>query len=523
MKHLRVILVKPGKYAVDGAVERFEKGFMPNASLYHIDSLTPRDLNGGRIEVYSVDEYVRDDLGYLDLLRRDDDRQTLLALVGVQSHQFHRALDLAAFARSRGVEHCIIGGPHAMTCDTSEMHGSGVSFALGEAEVVWLEILDDAMNGQLKDVYSPGMRWQKRLDGAVVTPPPAQELDRYVLPMLGLYPVRGCPYRCNYCSVVKIAGHPVRGTAIATTMESLRRARDGGVRYIAFVSDNFNKYPQVGELLEAMIDADLGLRFFCQCDTHVVNQPELFELLSRAGCFEIFMGVESFNRATLKAASKFHNYPEKYQRLAALCRDNGIRAHFSNIIGFPEDTEQSVFESLEILKGLNPPVASFYVLTPIPGTEQYDDFLSRGLITETNLDRFDTTCSVWEHPTLSGKQLEDLLYHCYVDYYRHLMQQRDRHDEFPEFTVFCRYIASQRIHPMAGGAGRLVLDHAGEYRDLRRRMYGFDYATLPRSLGLSSEDEAFNRGSDWRRTADPTSARAGQSSAAEGMAGSERR
>lgn len=499
MNKLRVVLVKPSKYAIDGAVERFGHGFMPNASLYHIASLTPREIDGVAVEVHTVDEYVRSDLAYLDQLRADPSSPTLLALVGVQSHQFHRALDLAALARSRGVEHCVIGGPHAMTCDTREMQGNGISIAMGEAEVVWMNILHDAIGGRLDDVYSPGIRWQKQLEGAVVEPPSAGELDRYVLPMLGLYPVRGCPYRCNYCSVVKIAGHPVRSAAIETTMESLRRARDGGVRYIAFVSDNFNKYPQVTELLEAMIDADLGLRFFCQCDTHVVNQEPLFDLLRRAGCFEMFIGVESFNRETLKAASKFHNYPKKYAKLAALCRDNGIRAHFSNIIGFAEDTEESILDGLEILKGLNPPVASFYVLTPIPGTEQYDDFMARGLVRERNLDRFDTTCSVWRHPTLPGPELERLLYHCYVDYYRHLMGQRNRMDEFPEFTVFCRYIASQGIHPMAGGTGRLVLDRVEDYLPLRRATYGFEHAALPTSLSLSAADQAFNADSDWRR------------------------
>ena len=501
MKYLRVVLVKPSKYAKGGAVERFVKGFMPNASLYHIASLTPGEISGVRLDVHTVDEYVRTDLGYLELLNADPHCVTLLALVGVQSHQFHRALDLAAYARAHGVEGCVIGGPHVMTCDTRAMHGRGISFALGEAEVVWREILEDAIAGALKPLYSPGIRWQKRLEAAVVTPPPPQELDRYVLPMLGLYPVRGCPYRCNYCSVVKIAGHPVRSTAIDVTLQSLKRAREHGVRYIAFVSDNFNKYPQVNDLLEAMIGADLGLRFFCQCDTHIVNQPELFDLLRRANCFEIFTGIESFNRDTLKAASKFHNHPGKYETLAELCRSNGIRAHFSNIIGFPQDTRESILEGFETLKQLNPDVASFYVLTPIPGTEQYDDFKVNGLITEHNLDRFDTTCSVWRHPTLSGAELEELLYHCYVDYYRHIMRQHDRHDEFPEFAAFCRYIASQHVHPMAGGTRRIQLDHAHDYKTLRRDLYSFDYAPLPDSLALSVEDETFNRSSDWHRTA----------------------
>ncbi len=466
---------------------------MPNASLYHIAGLTPSTIAGRDIELHTIDEYVHGDLDYLKLLHTTAACDTLVAMVGVQSHQFHRALDLAAYAIEHGITRCIIGGPHPMTCDTSPAQNQGVSFALAEAEVIWRDVLEDAVRGELQPVYRPQMRWKEELKGGVVSPPSADDLDRYVQPMFGLYPIRGCPYRCNYCSVVKIAGHQVRGQDIDTTLKSMRRAREGGVRYIAFVSDNFNKYPRVRELLEAMIDANLGLRFFCQCDTHVVNQPELFELLRKANCFEMFIGIESFSRKTLKAVNKFHNHPEKYKQLLNLCRDNGIRAHFSNIIGFPEDNEQSILDGLETLKKLNPPVASFYILTPIPGTEQYDDFLERGLITQSNLDRFDATCPVWRHPELSGQQLEDLLYHCYVDYYRHLMLQKNRHDEFPEFTVFCRYAASQRIHPMAGGAGRLQLDNVDDYLHLRRKVYGFSQAPLPQSLQLSSQEALYNQ------------------------------
>ena len=144
------MLVKPSKYGVDGAVERFKKGFMPNATLYHLASLTPQRIGDTAVRVHTIDEYVWQDLSYLELLRRDPDVNTLVALVGVQSHQFHRALDLAAYARQHGVQHCVIGGPHAMTCDTTSLQGRGVSFSLAEGELVWREILEDALQGELR-------------------------------------------------------------------------------------------------------------------------------------------------------------------------------------------------------------------------------------------------------------------------------------------------------------------------------------------------------------------------------------
>jgi len=490
---LRVVLIKPSKYAIDGSVERFKKGFLPNATLFHIASLTPARIGDVPVTVHLVDEYVWQDLGYLRWLHKDPDVITLVALVGVQSHQFHRALDLAAYARHHGVRHCVIGGPHPMTCDTSLLQGRGVSFALAEAELIWQQILDDALGGELRPVYGGDQRWAQQLPGTVINPPGAADLARYIVPMLGLYPVRGCPYKCNFCSVIKISGRQVRSPDIESTLESLRRAKRGGVETIMFVSDNFNKFPTVRELLQGMIDERLGLPFFCQCDTQIAKDPDLVELLGRAGCCEMFVGVESFNRKTLKTAGKHHNHPEQYVEIIRLCHQAGIRPHFSNIIGFPNDDEAEIQNHLDVLKSLRPTVASFFILTPIPGTEQYDDFRKAGWITERNLDRFDATCPTWSHPVLSPKRLDDLLYRCYVSYYGFLLKTGGLSNEEQRLVVYYRLQAAQRMHPMAGGVDRLRVDAAADYAALRRAVYNIDLAPLPDNLSLTGKDEALNR------------------------------
>jgi hypothetical protein len=152
----RVLLVKPSKYAPNGYVERFRKGFMPNATLLHLKSMTPPVIEGRPVVVDTIDEYTQNNLRYLDLLRPET--CSLLAVVGVQSHQMHRALDLTALAQANGVRNCVIGGPHVMTCDTSEVHGRGVSFALSEGELVWPMILSDSVDGNLQPVYGDGQR-----------------------------------------------------------------------------------------------------------------------------------------------------------------------------------------------------------------------------------------------------------------------------------------------------------------------------------------------------------------------------
>jgi radical SAM superfamily enzyme YgiQ (UPF0313 family) len=450
---------------------------------------------------------VQTDLDYLSLLEPERGGRTLLALVGVQSHQLHRALDLAAYARTRGA-HAVIGGPHPMTCDTSMLHGHGVSFALSEAELVWPAILEDAACGELRPVYGRQQRWEQQLDPPVLKPPSRRDLRRYAVPMLGVYPARGCPYSCNFCSVIKIAGHRVRSQPLDTTLASLRAARAVGVRFVMFTSDNFNKYPEVRELLDAMIAERLQLPFFAQCDAQIHRQADLVERMARAGCHQIFVGAESFNTETLRGAHKFHNDPDKYAKIVALCRENGITSHFSNILGFPPDTERGVLQHLTTLRDLAPDVASFYILTPIPGTEQYDDFLRDGWITERNLDRFDGTCVTWSHPNLSNDDLRRLLFRCYREFYRAgdvasklvrlLRGPRDYRLFGALFAVFgfaamSRMASARRVHPMAGGIARVRRDSARDYAELRRRFFGFDLAPLPMSLALSKKDEELNR------------------------------
>jgi hypothetical protein len=508
MSHpLQVVVLKPSKYGTDGFVERYRWGFMPNSTVPYVRSMTPAAVGDTPIEVHAIDEYVHTDLSYLSLLRPPPGGRTLLALVGVQSHQFHRALDLAAIARANGCM-VVIGGPHAMTCDTSPLHGHGVSFALAEAELVWHDILRDAAEGELEPVYGRDQRWQQEIDAPVIVPPGRQDLARYVVPMLGIYPARGCPFLCNFCSVIKIAGRKIRSQSIATTLAGLRAAKAAGVRTIMFTSDNFNKYPEAEALLSAMIDEQLGLDFFVQCDTQIARQEHLVELLGKAGCFQMFVGVESFNRQTLLAAHKGQNRPELYRDIVRLCREYRISTHFSNIIGFPQETEQEIHEHGQVLRDVGPTWASFYILCPIPGTEQYDDFLAQGLITEKNLDRFDTTCLTWRHPLLTRERLSELLFDCYRQFvsWRHAL--RNVKDEVTyhsrgllgrtagnmAMSLFTRHCAWRRVHPMSGGVRRVRRDRVRDFLPLRRRTFGFELAALPRSLHLPAAESQLQPG-----------------------------
>jgi radical SAM superfamily enzyme YgiQ (UPF0313 family) len=503
MGKLRVVLIKPSKYDVNGYVQRYESGLMPNATLSHIASLTPDEISGSQIELEYIDEYVRTDLSYLDSLKARDGEITLVAVVGVQSHQFHRAIDLAAFAKSHGVRNIIVGGPHPMTCDTTLLHDRGVSFSLSEAEVVWTEVLEDAVADGLKSIYGASNRWSPVIMDREFRVPPRREIESHWVPMVGYYPVRGCPFVCSFCSVIKIAGRQVRNPSIQSIVRALKKIEKAGVEFVVFTSDNFNKFPEAENLLEAMVEEKIGIRFWFQADTQIVNQERLLHLIARAGGAEMFLGTESFDTNDLKSVQKRHNRPATYSEIVRMCRETGIRAHFSNIFGFPNQTERGIRDHVSILKELSPEFASFYILTPIPGTEQYKDYLDNGLIVETNLDRFDAHTPTVVHEFIRPEKLQNLLFESYEEFYKDAMiKHKGRIDrETRNYMVFCRLSAARRMHPMSSGLGAVEMDRNTDYLELRRKTFDVgELLPLPVNLELSAADQEINRKADWRVT-----------------------
>ncbi len=503
---LNVVLIRPTNYNEHGYVARSGWTFMPSSALIHIKSLTPPRIGECDITVTTIDEHTQVDLSYLEDFKRKSGSETLVACVAVQSREFQRALDLCAFAKEHGA-HAVIGGPHAMSCFTTEFHGRGVSFALAEAEEAWLPILNDVIHGGLEPVYGKGQRLAKTLNSPVLIPPSSQALRRK-FGIIGIASARGCPRNCTYCSVPEIAGSRLRSESVDTIIKSLQAAKKAGARMIMFTADNANLDPTFKELMIAMSDEKINLPFFVQCEATIERQGSLVELMAKAGCWQIFIGAESFDRATLLAHGKSQNNPEKYGEILRLFREYKILAHFSNMIGFENQTEKDILEHLDKLLCIGPEVASFYILTPVPGTPDCELFLDNDLITQpANLDRFDGTWCVWEHPHIAKERLRELEFYCY--------------QKFFEFRRTCRTICQrletkmplvQRIlesgylfyalaashfnqHPMSGGIVSRRIDSVKDYIHLRKKYFDVELVTVPRRRPPSEADKNFIRSS----------------------------
>lgn len=522
---LEVVLIKPTGYCPDpkgnGYTAKHKVGTMANSTIGELTALIPSSINNIPIRVVRrLDEYVITDrkLTYLKELHAPSNKsvQKIVMICGVQTWQFQRAMDLAAYAHSHG-SLVILGGPHFLTNNVDNLYGRGINFALSEGQLIMGQILEDAINeGQLQNFYGKDQRWAKVIESGLVEPP---EFKNHGFYMVGYTPAAGCPFTCTFCTVWEAFGNLVRVRPFDKVIANLKLFEQRGVQILMFTSDNFNKIPGVKDLLRQMIEENIRIPFFVQCDTQLSEDEELVQLMALANCTQVFIGLETLNEDNLDEVHKVHNKGthkqntfEKTQKLLNLLRKYKINSHLSTIICFPKDKLINFNEHIDAVKTLNPNIASFYPLTPVPGTIDFARYMKNGLIREKNMDLYDCTHNVWNHPYFSPQMIEDLLYRAYREFYtfKHLVSHaKDIYNRSKPgiaediaistmYHLYSKYSSYVRSHPMRGGFYNVAIDSAKDYRHLRRQYYGdlLDENYLfpfPTKREISEQEKAQNK------------------------------
>jgi len=526
IRQLVIYLIKPSKYDEDGYVIRYWRGVLPSntlACLYGLtDDVRQRGVLGRALQwrIELVDETVQrvNVRGILRVGRRRGTK-AIICLVGVQSNQFARASDLAFTFRQAGLD-VLIGGFHVsgslamlpeLPREISALVKAGVSVVAGEIEGRWEQILRDALDGTLRPVYN------FLLEPPALQPAPMPRISpRYVHRFVSqnfstLDCGRGCPFNCSFCTVINVQGRAMRfrdvGRLLATIRENYRRHR---MCSYFFTDDNFcrNKYWEA--ILDGLIrlreDEGIRIAFMVQVDTQSYKLPRFIEKAKAAGCSQVFIGLESLNPRNLEAAGKRQNRLENFRALFEAYRQAGINTHAAYIIGFPFDTPASVREDIKHLtEELGPEQASFFMLTPLPGSQDHVALVQRKAELDADLNRYDSFHATTPHPLMSReawtRAYEDAWKTFYsVENMKRILERVRPENYWPVFGNFIWYknsIEVERGHPMIHGFVRLKGRHArrpslpmesiGAYltrrlRDLRR------YATRWPRLALEMEE-----------------------------------
>ena len=160
-----------------------------------------------------------------------------------------------------------------------------------------------------------------------------------------------------------------------------------------------------------------GAHWASQISTTVINHPELIDLAAKSGCYSLFVGLESLNVDSLKTINKGFNKIEQYEELIARMRKVGIIPFLSFIFGFDEDTPEQFRYILEFLKKNKVGSATFLILTPLPGTELYDEMKNDGRIEDYDWSNYDLASVVFEPRHFTKQQLYEAYWKTYQDLY----------------------------------------------------------------------------------------------------------
>jgi len=481
--HLKLVLIKPSKYDDDGYVIRHFRGVLPSNTLACLYGLTEDVQKQGtlgkdvHIDVEIIDESVQK-IPFRKIARshRPPHSKTIVALAGVQSNQFPRAADLARRFRKEGLP-VMIGGFHVSGAtafsggespEIQELLDLGVTVVKGEVEEAWADLLRDALHGQLRPVYD-FLGDKPVLADRPVPRPMRRYMKRFVASNLGTIDCsRGCPFNCSFCSIINVQGREMRARSVSSLEHAIRENhRLNGIDFYFFTDDNFARNPNWREIFQMLLrlrSEGIMIDFMLQVDTQSYRIPDFVRLAGEAGCSQVFIGMESINPRNLKATGKGQNRVQDYRLLIESWHNAKVATHVAYIIGFPFDTPESVREDIERLKSeLKVEQASFFMLTPIPGSRDYDDAVKRGDWIHPDLNRYDSFHETMIHPNFKAgewyatyRKAWESFYS--FDYMRDVLAQANPENYWNIFRNFIWYRNSALIeqgHPMIHGFFRL--------------------------------------------------------------------
>ena len=207
----------------------------------------------------------------------------------------------------------------------------------------------------------------------------------------------GCPFRCRFC-IMSNLGFKFR--SVENVIAELKHIKSLGINEIYFDDQTFGvNRIRAKELCNAMLANDLQMKWSCFSRVDLMDEEVLLEM-KNAGCHTIMFGVESSNEEILRKYEKGFTIAQ-VEKTFALCRKLGIRTLATFMLGFPEESEESVINTIEFSKRLNPDYAAFNVPVPRAATQLRKEEVSAGLIPDVLLP-LDQTGSFVE---ISTKQI----------------------------------------------------------------------------------------------------------------------
>jgi anaerobic magnesium-protoporphyrin IX monomethyl ester cyclase len=228
---------------------------------------------------------------------------------------------------------------------------------------------------------------------------------------------RGCVYWCDFCSTVRMFGRGYRMRSPKNVVDEMQLIHDKyRVDQVTFYDDAFSvDRNRVLKICEELHARKLQMKWDCGTRVDMVDK-ELLQTMRNAGCFAVWLGVESGSEAILGAMNKRIRI-DQTRSAYKTAHKLGLMTIANVVLGFPGETEQTARETIQLVKELNPDDVGFYIATPYPGTPMYEQIVKNGWLRITDFDKYDTAGPTFETPQLSMQRLVELRAKAYQDFY----------------------------------------------------------------------------------------------------------
>ena len=475
----RVVLIKPSHYDKDGYVIQWLRSTLPSnslASVYGLIEECVRDRALGtdvEIQVEACDECntVVDVAGVVKRIRAAG--AGMVGLIGVQSNQYPRALDLGRQFRAQGIS-VVMGGFHVSGCismlpalppELQEAMDLGIHLFAGEAEGRMAEVLRDVATGQAKPIYKY-LNDLPEMAAAVFPILPRSVVTRVAGHYSSFDAGRGCPFQCSFCTIINVQGRKSRYRT-PDDVEAIVRANVAqGITRFFVTDDNFarnrNWEPILDRLIELRERDKFNIKLLLQVDTLCHRIPNFIEKSARAGCTAIFLGLENINPESLMGAKKRQNKIWEYREMLLAWRAQHVMTYAGYILGFPTDTPETIARDIEIIKKELPvDILEFFYLTPLPGSEDHKNLYMRGVPMDPDMNKYDLEHACTAHPLMSKEAWTQVYADAWTRYYtdahvetimrRAVVSGINRTKVLDSLTMFSSASRIEGVHPLQFG------------------------------------------------------------------------
>lgn len=340
------------------------------------------------------------------------DLETDADLIGVSfmTATAQRAYEIAMEFQLRG-KMTVAGGYHPSFMPKEALKYFD-SVAIGDAEEIWPQIVKDATEGKLREIYR-----HEKLPELHNLPLPKRDLmnkkaDKYAT-INAVQTGRGCRNSCRYCSVAAFHKSTYRCRPIEEVLEEIKRLDKNFI----FVDDNIISDPVYAkELFTRLIP--LKKKWISQSSINIADDPELLKLARKSGCRGLFIGIETMNEKNLSSVEKGFNDSRNYFKRIKRIRKQGIAIIAGMIVGMDNDTPEVFRNTLRFLAKSGIDALQLNIMTPLPGTPLFEDMEKSGRITTKDWSKYDFRHVVMRPQMMTAEELQQGADWVYNQFYK---------------------------------------------------------------------------------------------------------